>query len=203
MHAYILVGQEINNLQLTINNLAGKLKAKTMEFPLKKIDDVRQLNSFTSLTVSQPTAILINSIEEATTEAMNAFLKNLEEPQENLYYILTTSNLSAILPTIISRCQVIKTMNNLQFTSDNELTERFLKKSVGEKLEYCDKIKDRKEAINFVQELIFYLHNLLQKTKENYLELAENLKNLSRTLNYLKANGNINLQLTRMVINLV
>jgi DNA polymerase III gamma/tau subunit len=203
MHAYLLIGQTTDNLQLTTENLAKKLKAKIMEFPLKKIDDVRALNSFTSLAVSQPTAILINSIEEATTEAMNAFLKNLEEPQDNLYYILTTSSLAAVLPTIVSRCEIIKLKNGRNEEIKNGDLEKFFNKSVGEKLAYTDKIKDRGEAINFVQELIFYLHNLLQKTKENYIEIAKNLRNLSRTLTYLKANGNVNLQLTRMIINLV
>jgi DNA polymerase-3 subunit delta' len=203
MHAYLFAGGEISNLKSQISNLTKKLGAKTMEFPLKKIDDVRALNSFTSLKINEPTAILLNSIEEATPEALNAFLKNLEEPQENLYYILTANSLAAILPTIVSRCQVIKpTTYNLQPTT-NQLSVDFLKKSVGEKLAYCDKIRDRGEAINFVQELIFYLHDLLKKAKENYGNLAENLKNLSRTLTYLKANGNVNLQLTRMVVNLV
>ncbi len=201
MHAYLLVVQNTEYL-VQSTELAKKLKAKIMEFSLKKIDDVRSLNSFTSLKINEPTAILINSIEESTSEALNAFLKNLEEPQENLYYILTTSNLSAILPTIVSRCQVIKTINGQSLAVNHQSSADFLKKSVGEKLAFTDKIKDRGEAINFVQEIIFYLHNSLKQAKENYLELAENLKNMNRTLAYLKANGNINLQLTRMVIEL-
>ena len=41
-------------------------------------------------------------------EAANAFLKLLEEPSENLMFLLTTSNTEALLPTIISRCQHIQ-----------------------------------------------------------------------------------------------
>ena len=128
-------------------------------------------------------------------------MKNLEEPQENLYYILTANSLAAVLPTIVSRCQVIKTTYNLQPTTYNK-NENFFQMGLGQKLAYTDKIKDRGEAENFVQELIFELHNLLRTTKENYAVLAQNLQNLSRTLVYLKANGNVNLQLTRMVIDL-
>lgn len=41
-------------------------------------------------------------------EAANAMLKMLEEPPANLLLILTTSNMNKILPTIRSRCQLIR-----------------------------------------------------------------------------------------------
>lgn len=43
-----------------------------------------------------------------TLEASNALLKNLEDPVPGTIFILTTSNLKAVLPTIISRVRVIK-----------------------------------------------------------------------------------------------
>jgi DNA polymerase-3 subunit delta' len=42
-----------------------------------------------------------------TESAANAFLKILEEPPEKSTFILSTANLNAILPTIVSRCQAI------------------------------------------------------------------------------------------------
>jgi DNA polymerase-3 subunit delta' len=42
------------------------------------------------------------------TEAANAILKLLEEPPANLMLILTTSNIYKILPTIKSRCQLMR-----------------------------------------------------------------------------------------------
>jgi len=50
-------------------------------------------------------------IEDAhlmTEEAANALLKTLEEPPVNSIFILTTSNISRLFQTIISRCQVVK-----------------------------------------------------------------------------------------------
>lgn len=41
-------------------------------------------------------------------EAENCLLKTLEEPPQNTVFILTTSNISGIFKTIISRCQIIK-----------------------------------------------------------------------------------------------
>lgn len=43
-----------------------------------------------------------------TNEAANSLLKTLEEPPQESLIILTATSLSGLLPTIISRCQVIK-----------------------------------------------------------------------------------------------
>ena len=39
-------------------------------------------------------------------QTSNKLLKILEEPPVNTYFILITSSIHAILPTIISRCQI-------------------------------------------------------------------------------------------------
>ena len=52
-------------------------------------------------------AVLILHAHRMNREAANALLKTLEEPPERTYLILTASSLNALLPTIISRCQVI------------------------------------------------------------------------------------------------
>jgi uncharacterized protein (DUF1778 family) len=52
--------------------------------------------------------IFIRSLENLETAAQNALLKNLEEPGVNRFFILTTSNPKLILPTILSRCHLIR-----------------------------------------------------------------------------------------------
>ncbi len=54
------------------------------------------------------TVIIMTDIETMRKEAANAFLKLLEEPSEDLIFLLTTGNTEALLPTIISRCQHIQ-----------------------------------------------------------------------------------------------
>ena len=51
---------------------------------------------------------ILNLIENTTIEAINSILKFLEEPGQKVYAFLTTNNENAILPTIISRCQVLR-----------------------------------------------------------------------------------------------
>ena len=198
MHAFLIVGDSGQRIAYS-EKLAAKLKAKIMEFPLAKIADTRELRNVTRLSFNTPTAILINSIDEATEEAVNAFLKNLEEPQESISYILTASSLANVLPTIISRCEVIK-VQSTKYKVHSTDSEEFIQMSVGKKLAFIDKIKDRREAKIFVQNLIEVAHfNLLNSTKTKLKKIID-LEILIKILNNLKSNGNVQLQLTNMVI---
>ncbi len=51
---------------------------------------------------------ILHLIENMTTQAINSILKFLEEPGSKVYAFLTTNNENSILPTIISRCQVLR-----------------------------------------------------------------------------------------------
>ena len=202
MHAYLLIGQGNTNFQIPISNLAAKLHAKTLEYPLQKIDDVRSLNNLIRLSFDKPTLVVCQNIHEAGEEALNAFLKNLEEPQANIYFALTAPSTRKVLPTIVSRCQVIRTLNNSLSTINNKDSEEFIKLTTGEKLAFVDKIKDRDKAIEFAENLVNFLHTTLHSEKTDYPKIAKNLETASQTLNYLKANGNVGLQLTNLVIGL-
>jgi len=208
MHAYLLIGTDIEKLKAKSDELAKKLHAKIMEFPLVKIDDVRSLNNLIRLSFNEPTLIVCRNIHEAGEEALNAFLKNLEEPQENIYFALTAPSTRKVLPTIVSRCEVIRLIvtlrdNNLQFTINNEETEKFIKLTTGEKLAYIDKIKDRDKAVELTESLVNFLHSGLHGNKVKYSVQAKNIEVAQKTLSGLKANGNVNLQLSNMVINLI
>lgn len=77
------------------------------------IDAIRQLQRFMQLkTVGNQhqqlrRAVIIEHAESLTTEAQNAYLKILEEPPEDTLMVLTADNQRALLPTILSRLQVI------------------------------------------------------------------------------------------------
>ncbi|MBE7074119.1 MAG: AAA family ATPase [Clostridiales bacterium] len=48
--------------------------------------------------------IIIRNIDNAMEQAQNKLLKTLEEPANNVYFILTTTLIEQVLPTIRSRC---------------------------------------------------------------------------------------------------
>ncbi|MFH1611999.1 MAG: AAA family ATPase [bacterium] len=76
------------------------------------IDQVKQIQHQMSLSsYSAPYKVaLINKAEKMTTEASNCLLKTLEEPTGKSILILNTGNKDALLPTIVSRCQMVKFM---------------------------------------------------------------------------------------------
>ncbi len=51
---------------------------------------------------------LIDGVDRISIEGQNALLKTIEEPSENKYILLISSNRSRILPTILSRCFDLK-----------------------------------------------------------------------------------------------
>jgi len=51
---------------------------------------------------------ILHLVENMTVESVNSILKFLEEPGSQIYAFLTTNNESAILPTVISRCQNLR-----------------------------------------------------------------------------------------------
>ncbi len=54
---------------------------------------------------------IINDVECLNSAAANSILKFLEEPDSNVVAIFNTTNLNAVIPTISSRCQIIKINN--------------------------------------------------------------------------------------------
>jgi len=74
-----------------------------------KIERMRELRRRAALAphLSRYKVYIISDMEKATPEAANSLLKTLEEPPSHLVIILTASNAEALLPTIVSRCQVL------------------------------------------------------------------------------------------------
>jgi DNA polymerase III delta prime subunit len=203
MHSYLIVGRDEVEIEKQIEGLRKKLGVNLLEFPLAKIKDTRSLNSFLRLTVSTPTAILIKNADNATPEALNAFLKNLEEPQEKIVYILTASSAYNLLSTIVSRCQIIRTeAAKKNYKGELILASTFFEKEPGDKLLLINSIKRKEEAITFVEEFILGAHRMLVEKAGSHLEISSALKSAHTTLYNLKANGNVGLQLTNFVVSL-
>lgn len=74
------------------------------------IDLIREIIIFAQKQayIASKKVIIITNAEKMRKEAANSFLKILEEPPADTVFILITDNLNSILPTIISRCQLIK-----------------------------------------------------------------------------------------------
>ncbi len=74
-----------------------------------RIEQIRDLIESVALKVNQARrrVYIITEAEAMNQHAENAFLKTLEEPAGATTIILTTSSPASLLPTIVSRCQVV------------------------------------------------------------------------------------------------
>lgn len=100
---------------------------------------------------------IIHLVETMRVEAINSILKFLEEPGSEIYAFLTTNNESGVLPTIISRCQVLR----LKLVNRKEVIEEAMsinvEKEDAELLSYFyndgelifDIINDEEESQNY------------------------------------------------------
>jgi len=68
---------------------------------------------------------VVTSAETMNKEAENRLLKTLEEPPPGTVLILTCANLSGLLPTTISRCQLLKCRSVPSVEAEAKLTERY------------------------------------------------------------------------------
>ena len=65
--------------------------------------------------------VIISQAENLNVESQNALLKILEEPGEGNYIILSTTKPAKLLPTISSRCQIIKLKNDFSLSNNQPL----------------------------------------------------------------------------------
>ncbi len=74
-----------------------------------KIDQIREVQREASFSTHEGRwkVYILCQMERATTEAANCLLKTLEEPPAQVVLILTATTGEALLPTIVSRCQVL------------------------------------------------------------------------------------------------
>lgn len=127
------------------------------------IEDVKQMQKklFLKPIKSKTKAVIIEEAHLLTPEAQNALLKVLEEPPANTIILLNVNSKEALLPTILSRCQIIELETEPLKLKEKDLTElqNFLEDlpnlTVGAKLKQAEKLgKDKDKALAWIEKLI-------------------------------------------------
>lgn len=95
---------QIKFVERTYDEKTGK---KHKDILIKQIHEVREYLSHHAF-ISSYKVVIIDEAENMNVEASNALLKTLEEPSEKSLIILLVSNEKNLLPTIVSRCQVVR-----------------------------------------------------------------------------------------------
>jgi len=144
------------------------------------IDEIRELRDSIkfSPTKEKYKVFILDEAHQLTKEADNALLKILEEPPPHAVFIMATTEIHKMLPTIISRCQ------RFDF-------RKFRLEEIVKRLEYIaekEKIKVDKQALELIAvhsqgalrdaESLFDQAITFFKGEENKTITAEDVKNL-------------------------
>ncbi len=190
--------QKINPFDITLieKDVTSKTAAQSIG-----IEVVKQIQKkvFLKPIRSKNKLVIIEDAQLLTPEAQNALLKILEEPPANTLIFLGTPTTQALLPTILSRCQVItleeeqkkvteKTLNEL-----NAFIESLPGISIGEKLKQAEQLaKNKDKAIMWIENLILILRENMLNEYSSSEALAESRSNKqtssrqARTINELE-----------------
>ncbi len=95
-------------IALKSENLYHEIQIPKANFiKINSVRNLRRVSSFTSEEGSWK-VFLIFDAERMNAEASNSLLKTLEEPTDKTLLVLTTSEKDRLLPTVISRCQLVQ-----------------------------------------------------------------------------------------------
>ncbi len=197
MHSYLIVSGSEKSFDDKVDEIAKSSNMKTVSFSVQKVGDARDLKSFLALSQTDKTLIVIKSFNQATEECANALLKTIEEPQENITFAIHSKNENSVLPTIRSRCEIVR-MRTVKDTRDlTEVTE-FLEKDLFDMSRQLIAFKKRDEAIFFIDKLLLYFSQTTSDTgiKPAVLEKIEAVMELKKSL---ERNGNINLHMLKFL----
>ena len=181
-HAYILAGGDhtakkafANNLiehinckfpdVITIASAASESSVKN-EKDMMEIDigQIRQLQHFLSYKsyYGGHKAVIVENADRMNTEAQNCLLKNLEEPKGDTLILLLTNTAEMLLPTISSRCQVVKFTASTQKSAEiNAELRGILEGDLAEKFKYAKAVNLEGDNFqNILQGLQRYFRNL-------------------------------------------
>lgn len=191
-HAYVIEGEKETILKNLFRQLSKELKVERIgnpdfffeEFDVLGIDDARRIKDIQSnSTFGGGKKIFVTSLNSITREAQNSLLKVLEEPTADTHFFIVIPTLSKLLPTFISRVEVVSEKNT---SPDLKEAKEFAQSSVARRLIMIKKItenKDKAGAIVFLKNLASYLSNeRIDKLSENKLKA---LNIISKNISYL------------------
>lgn len=95
---------------------------------------------------------IIKNCEKLTAASSNSILKFLEEPADDIVAILLTDNISYVLPTIKSRCQVVN-FNRIKKDKNENTYDLFYNLLIFDNSDPDDMNKKIDVAVNFIENI--------------------------------------------------
>ena len=189
-----------------------------------KVSDIESLQSFFQNTPSEKSGkmiYIIHALENSNRESLNALLKFLEEPEDNILGFFITTNKERVIDTIKSRCQIMKIDYATKSVVDEKIIE-YANEYVRRILENCDLIVNKefilpsfgtRNEINSLLTVIFdmYMSAISEKyfpgNKKNDIlsgisleQLKKQIAIIEKTITLNQANVSLELLLDQFVI---
>ena len=166
---------------------------------------------------------IIDEVHMMTPGAFNALLKTLEEPPAHVIFILATTDVHKVIPTIVSRCQRF----DFSRVSKLDMKKRIEEILIHEKVEYTNEVIDliselaeggMRDALSILDQTIAYAGNNITVNHirdiygiatpgelVNFLKLCNNndYENVLRTIDEFEEKGLDFVRLTSSLIDVI
>ena len=172
---------------------------------IEKVRDLKRKLSLKPFQSKYKVAYIKNA-QNLTIPAQNALLKTLEETGQNSILILSGPSENLLLPTILSRCQIIK-ISGKPTPLDRSEEEKFARffaqidgQSPGQRLlAVSPYVGNRQLASDFCTKALIFLHGRLLKG-QNSTKLAKQLNSAQKALSFIEKNVNVKLVMENLFL---
>lgn len=148
------------------------------------IEQAREIKDFFSIKPFSATGrgVVLANASVLTPDAQQALLKTLEELPAKGLFILISNTDASFLPTVLSRCQVIRSEVEKEKEDFREI-ENLINSSLEQRFEYVEKCKDKEKLLNSL--ISFFRKKMFEDPK--YSQILEELLEMEK---YMKQNVN-------------
>ena len=175
----------INPFDITIISKETDTKTSSQSIGIETIKLIQKKLYFKPIK-SKDKLVVIEEAQLLTIEAQNALLKVLEEPPAHTFILLETDSQEALLPTILSRCQIFTLVEAQKKLSEKTVEElqQFIQTlpelSIGQRLKQAELLaKDKEKALSWIENLIVVMReDLLQSYELNKAQAIRKLQAL-------------------------
>lgn len=168
-HATIITGNRENNLEqfkvfLSEQGIEVQGNPDVFIFNDEQFltDDVEKIVSMLMAQKVSASRFCIISCDRLDAQVQNRLLKTIEEPHPGTYIVLIISNSDQLLPTVLSRCQIIA--GNTEQGNSRMSVDEFLKKSIADRFVFIESwTKNKKDEDNISKSEVLAFIDLLEK----------------------------------------
>lgn len=227
MHAFAIISNSQEAQQSEYEKILKKFSvSKFARVIINKwassIKDIRNAQRILNLATQKDKiqALVIESIQQLSLEAQQSLLKTIEEPPANTIIIIQAQNQEQILPTILSRVQVIYKPAYTKITQEEEklftsfwakiITTKSLSQRLTSASQLTSGLDKREQLVLWLDKQIIFFRNILHKrigqlANRNSLtpsNISTIIKILLFSKKYAQANVNTKLLIDHLFIHL-